>query len=680
MNFSNAYILGVQRRSDYFGERTANYRTVDTISVEGYIDVRASNTDYKGVRQALSEIDSYVNSASTEDVLDSIVINGTGFGTGKIISLDFPASTAVDENQITIGKYTADIEIYHSGNLRDSLENVSVPYPQFLDSFSEDFSISLGKDNTYSLDHTLDITYLSGKAGGVNIDPISGAKTLAKNLFAQSPTQISTVIPYSYGSINVASREYFNETYNIVDGSTTFSKKISLLPSGSGMNYSLKLSNNFEFDQLGIVTVSENGEIQPRTTEYLEEALEGLNVEIAKSYNRCNTVYNSYQNYLNTGVGDNNTYTLYSNPITLNKNINNSAGTSNYSVTYTDDLGYVTMESEGLGFTTTERTIDMSIDAGGLSTLTEQGTVTTAHSKDVTFDPYSLIPQRSEAFQRCKSFFDDNTPALNAFSLKNVNSKFTVPIYGKQVSYNYTFKDDPFLYTEAQDPIFSRKKITNSDKIGVPNQSLITFPNSDQVLHTADQTSLGTRTTKFEGQLRRRKYISNIQSPVIPQNAIDLAKTDCLQEAYNVFVTNPKIRSLDQGQIYVGNASISFDSRNSFSMNVDSTFTMERVGGDAELNLSFGNNIAADTQFLTLTGVQIDVAGSGYSTPPIVTVQGNGTVVSGSTSLNSQGSVTSVTLFTAGIGVSGYSTIPTVNFLNLGSGVASPASGTALMT
>ena len=680
MNFSNAYILGVQRRSDYFGERTANYRTVDTISVEGYIDLRASNTDYKGVRQAISVIDSYVTSASTEDVLDSIVINGTGFGTGKIISLDFPASTSVDEDQIRIGKYTADIEIYHSGNLRDSLENVSVPYPQFLDSFSEDFNITLGKDNTYTLDHSLDIAYLSGKAGGVSIDPISGAKTLAKNLFAQSPTQFSTVIPDSYGSINAASREYFNETYNIVDGSTTFSKKISLLPSGSGMNYSLKLSNNFEFDQLGIAKVSENGEIQPRTTEYLEEALEGLNIEIANSYGRCNTVYNSYQNYLNTGVGDNNTYTLYSKPITLNKNINNSAGTSNYAVTYTDDLGYATMEAEGLGFTTTERTIDMSKDAMGVSTLTEQGSITSAHSKGVTFNPYSLIPQRSDVFQRCKNFYDDNMPPLNSFSLRNVDSKFTVPIYGKQVSYTYSFKDDPTLYTEAEDSIFSRKKISNSDKIGVPNQSLITFPNADQVLHTADQTSLGTRSTKFEGQLRRRKYTSNIQSPQISPDAIDSAKTDCLQEAYNVFVTNPKIRSLDKGQIYVGNASYSFDSSNSFSMNVDSTFTMERIDGNAELNLSFGNNIAADTQFLTLAGVLINVAGSGYSTPPIVTVQGNGTVVSGSTSLNAQGGVTSVSLFTAGIDVSSYSTIPTVNFINLGAGVTLPASGSAIMT
>ena len=115
-------------------------------------------------------------------------------------------------------------------------------------------------------------------------------------------------------------------------------------------------------------------------------------------------------------------------------------------------------------------------------------------------------------------------------------------------------------------------------------------------------------------------------------------------------------------------------------MNVDSTFTMERIDGNAELNLSFGNNIAADTQFLTLAGVLINVAGSGYSTPPIVTVQGNGTVVSGSTSLNAQGGVTSVSLFTAGIDVSSYSTIPTVNFINLGAGVTLPASGSAIMT
>lgn len=163
MIFTNAYILGIQRRSDYFGERTANYRSVDTISIEGYIDVRGQNTDQKGVRQAIQQIDNYVAAASnSSSVIEAITINETGYGTGKIISLDFPASSAVGEDQIRIGKYTASIEVYNSGYLRDTFEGASIPYPQFLESFSEDFSYGVEEDNTYNLSHSLSIQYLSG--------------------------------------------------------------------------------------------------------------------------------------------------------------------------------------------------------------------------------------------------------------------------------------------------------------------------------------------------------------------------------------------------------------------------------------------------------------------------------------------------------------------------------------
>ena len=579
MQFYNAYILGVQRRSDYFGERTANYRTVDTVSIEGYIDVRDSNPDYKGVRQALSDIDSYVAAASTEAVIDDVIINGTGFGAGRLTSLDFPASTAIDEDQIRIGKYTASIEIYNSGNLRDSLENASVPYPQFLEEFSEDFSVSLQKDNTYSLTHNLSITYLSGVSEGITVDPISTAKTLAKNLFSQIPTQFSTVIPDSYGSIASSARQYFNESYNIIDGSSTFSKEISLLPSGMS-NYSLKVSNNFEFDGQGIVKVSENGEVAPRTTEYLEEAREALDIEIAKSYNRCNTVYNSYKNYLNTGVADNN-HVLYNEPLTITKNVDNSAGSSTYSVTYTDNLGYANSDIRE------ERSIAFNIDAAGVRTVSENGTVISINSKSVNFDPYALIPSRSTVFQRCKNWYDYQMPPPNSYHLKNFNNKFTVPRYGKQISYTYTFTDDGSIFTEAEDSLFVRKNIINSDRIGVPNQSLITFPNTDELLHTANQTSLGTRSTKFDGQLRRAKYTNTLNSRVIPQTAIDTAKSECIVQAYNVYAINRNIRSLDRGQIYVGSANYSFGSNNSFSMNVDCTFPMLRNDGNTELNLSF---------------------------------------------------------------------------------------------
>ena len=133
MEFTTAYILGVDRRNDYFGERTVQYRSVDTISIEGYIDVRASNTDYKGVRQTLDQIDAYVAAAANPSVTENIIINGTGYGTGRLINIDFPASQAIEEDQILFGKYTASIEVYKSGDLRDCLEGFNVPHLQYLE-------------------------------------------------------------------------------------------------------------------------------------------------------------------------------------------------------------------------------------------------------------------------------------------------------------------------------------------------------------------------------------------------------------------------------------------------------------------------------------------------------------------------------------------------------------------
>ena len=101
MIFTNAYILGVQRKGDFFSDNVGRYRSVDTISIEGYIDSRASN-DRKGVRQTLVAIQNYVSAAnSSANSLEEITINGSGFGSGKIVSIDFPASEEFDENQIT---------------------------------------------------------------------------------------------------------------------------------------------------------------------------------------------------------------------------------------------------------------------------------------------------------------------------------------------------------------------------------------------------------------------------------------------------------------------------------------------------------------------------------------------------------------------------------------------------
>jgi len=652
MNFTNAYILGIQRRSDYFGERTANYRTVDTISVEGYIDVRASNTDLKGVRQAIQQIDNYVAAASSSSsIMEAITINETGFGTGRIVSLDFPASSATDEDQIRIGKYTAEIEVYNSGDIRSTFESqtrsltlvsaddstdiftksnhnlldgveveitamtgtgpslntryyvdvtsennfqlyedpsrtslvdvtsvpfianflvyYTVPFPQFLDNISEDFSYSLSEDNTYELNHSLSITYISGiEAGGSAIDPISTSKTLAGILFDQTPTQFSTVIDNSYGSISVASRKYTNETYNLIDGSCDFDRRLVLLPSGKS-TYSLRVSNSFSFDEGGIVTVSENGEIEPRSADFLTEAISALDTEIANSYNRCNTVYTSYKNYLGTNAGS-----LNNRAVSTSKNVNNSSAKSSYSVQYTDDKSF-----KNLTFLE-ERTTQLS-ESDNIVTVNENGTITSVNFKDAEFDSFSLIPSRSDVKTRCQSFYTLNDKTN---TLKNLSNKFTVPKYGKQLSYEYSFTDDPDVFDNGT---FARRKVTIDDKIGTPNQAAFIVPNvTNQILHTPEQTSLGTRSVKMEGQLRRVQFTNNLDTRPNPTSAIDTSKSDMLQQAYSVYANNNQIQKVGTDTMYITNASYSFGSDDTFSMSIDAAFSMQR-SATANQNLVF---------------------------------------------------------------------------------------------
>jgi len=652
MNFTNAYILGIQRRSDYFGERTANYRTVDTISVEGYIDVRASNTDLKGVRQAIQQIDNYVAAASSSSsIMEAITINETGFGTGRIVSLDFPASSATDEDQIRIGKYTAEIEVYNSGDIRSTFESqtrsltlvsaddstdiftksnhnlldgveveitamtgtgpslntryyvdvtsennfqlyedpsrtslvdvtsvpfianflvyYTVPFPQFLDNISEDFSYSLSEDNTYELNHSLSITYISGiEAGGSAIDPISTSKTLAGILFDQTPTQFSTVIDNSYGSISVASRKYTNETYNLIDGSCDFDRRLVLLPSGKS-TYSLRVSNSFSFDEGGIVTVSENGEIEPRSADFLTEAISALDTEIANSYNRCNTVYTSYKNYLGTNAGS-----LNNRAVSTSKNVNNSSAKSSYSVQYTDDKSF-----KNLTFLE-ERTTQLS-ESDNIVTVNENGTITSVNFKDAEFDSFSLIPSRSDVKTRCQSFYTLNDKTN---TLKNLSNKFTVPKYGKQLSYEYSFTDDPDVFDNGT---FARRKVTIDDKIGTPNQAAFIVPNvTNQILHTPEQTSLGTRSVKMEGQLRRAQFTNNLDTRPNPTSAIDTSKSDMLQQAYSVYANNNQIQKVGTDTMYITNASYSFGSDDTFSMSIDAAFSMQR-SATANQNLVF---------------------------------------------------------------------------------------------
>ncbi len=585
MNFDKVNLLGISQQAEFFGERNARYRTIKTIDIEGYIDNR-SNTDFKGVYQSLLNAESKKDDASLlSNIVEDITINGTGFGKGKIVSLDFPASEGVTDSLILYGKYSASIEFYSSGDLlggsSGTLEGADVPDQEFLESFSEDFSFSVDNDQMYTLDHSLDIKYISGIRGnGTSVNPVDNAKILANTIFNQTPQQFTTKIGNFYGDIGQKTRTHYTETYNLIEGSTTFSKRLSILPS-SGANYTSSVTNTFQMNEMGIVNVTENGTVNARSndpTEAIQEVQEGINTESAGSFSRCSGVYEAYKGYI--GGNDRN---LNDVKLVFNKTINNSEGIGSYNIDYTDDDIYSNLTHKE------ERTISLSRQ-GDIINVTEKGSVMSLEPKGSGFNPYTILPSRSVSKARCQNVYDLSSGYRG--ELKNLNNTFTIPKYGKTANYTYAFTDD----SEVSDTGgISRKSIKHNDTIGAPVQSAIIIPNiSFEVLHTPGQTQLGQRQVSATCTLRRTKFNNNIELPLngyggpnqdnTINEAVNALKQELIQKAYEVFPDNNLIRSNDKGAIYINDVSYNFTSDNSLTINMTATFVMERLA-NTEYNL-----------------------------------------------------------------------------------------------
>ena len=613
MIFTNAYILGLQRRGGFLGENVGRYRSIDTISIEGYIDVRNTNDDLKGVRESLVDIQNYVNAAnSLSEVVQPIVINGSGFGSGKILTLEFPASDSFDENQVKLGKYSAEIETYQYASATGIFE-MALPFQEFIDELSEDFKISLDEENVYSFNHSVGITYMSGVTdyGAGNplhaykINPISGAKILAAELFNQVPTQFSTLIADSYGEINSAARRFYTETYDLCNGNCSFGQKFKLYPSGYS-NYSLKVTTSLQMNEKGIMSVTEKGEIIPRVASYdaasnisfLETVRDASNEQIdSYAYGRCSAQYNNYKNYLGINSGS-----LHTIPTTITKSIDSSAASLSYTIAFTDQDS---IEINGGGQYVT-RTITVDRKNDNVTTVSEEGQITFrgANSQNANIlntapqfgsDFYSRLPSRSTAKARCVDAYQRAYPSTTE-TLRNISNKFSAKAYKNNVTYNYVFSDDKTV--NDYPTYFAQFAIKSDDKIGTVNQSTVTVPNQPiegQIVHQPGQTSLGTRSSKGDGVIRRKRFdniISDIPAAMeSAREATAYVKPIVQRECLMFRADNPSVYCPDSSQQYISNASYSFGSDYTYNMSMEITYVMQRGNGPSQFNLALPGTI-----------------------------------------------------------------------------------------
>ena len=591
-SFTNAQVLGISASSQFLGDRTARLRTVKSIEIEGFIDSR-SNTDLQGVSQTQSTIDTLVSSLnSPSTVTEEILVNSINFGTGKIVSVNFPAAAGgVKENQILVGNYSASLEVYDSGDiaaLNEATDNLSIPDTNFLEEFSENFSASLGEDDTYEFSHDLSLRYISGLqpdgAGGTEIiNPISAAKTLAQSAFNQTLTIFNFILGgagYDYDSV---AKKYYNETYDLENGTANYQKRFSLFKT-DGTTYSAQITNALEMGEDGIIKVTENGEIQGRANDQstlIARAKAGANTEIGNSFTRCSTAYTAYKSYLDTPASlpwlIANTSTLRNQSLSTSKTINANNGTVSYSVEYTDDKN---IESVSL---IKDRTIDFSKN-GNICSVSEKGTITAvgvSKGGPATISAsLSNLPTISEVKTRCTNVYTKNRQTGTLKKIK-ASSSFAGLTHepnsgsnlgGKTLDYTYNFTDDPEIFEAGT---FSKKKIKSNDSMGVVNSKILSFPNQPNnisLVHFPNQTSPSTRTVSADTLMRRDQTGSNnIISYRDFQPAAKELFNDILLEGTSFLVDNPSFTTIDSSQVFLTDLSFSFDSAN--TLNGSATFT-----------------------------------------------------------------------------------------------------------
>lgn len=591
-SFTNAQVLGISASSQFLGDRTARLRTVKSIEIEGFIDSR-SNTDLQGVSQTQSTIDTLVSSLnSPSTVTEEILVNSINFGTGKIVSVNFPAAAGgVKENQILVGNYSASLEVYDSGDiaaLNEATDNLSIPDTNFLEEFSENFSASLGEDDTYEFSHDLSLRYISGLqpdgAGGTEIiNPISAAKTLAQSAFNQTLTSFNFILGgagYDYDSV---AKKYYNETYDLENGTANYQKRFSLFKT-DGTTYSAQITNALEMGEDGIIKVTENGEIQGRANDQstlIARAKAGANTEIGNSFTRCSTAYTAYKSYLDTPASlpwlIANTSTLRNQSLSTSKTINANNGTVSYSVEYTDDKN---IESVSL---IKDRTIDFSKN-GNICSVSEKGTITAvgvSKGGPATISAsLSNLPTISEVKTRCTNVYTKNRQTGTLKKIK-ASSSFAGLTHepnsgsnlgGKTLDYTYNFTDDPEIFEAGT---FSKKKIKSNDSMGVVNSKILSFPNQPNnisLVHFPNQTSPSTRTVSADTLMRRDQTgNNNIISYRDFQPAAKELFNDILLEGTSFLVDNPSFTTIDSSQVFLTDLSFSFDSAN--TLNGSATFT-----------------------------------------------------------------------------------------------------------
>jgi hypothetical protein len=510
ISLPQAELIGYSSEGKFFGDDTARWKTVQTVTIQGVMDPTEVDNMITDGSDDPSSANAYLG--------HSVSVNGVAVNNSRLIRLDFPASfDTIFERHNAFAKYIATYEVYIVPT-SSSMLGISFNDLKSLDEFSEDINFETDENNNYTCTHEISITYSSGTGGGAT-DGVAAARTLAETIYTSTPSSIPSSVQGHPGSFSRAGKRYHTESFDIENNSCSFSREYNLLSTNTSAAYTCKISNSSAMGDNGIILVQEQGEIIGIDTAagLYASALSGFGTESSNAYSRCSALYSSMSQKM--GTTDNDwSYTSFD---TLNTTViektsshDTEAGKIAYTISFNNDP--VLENSNGYQFLS-KITKERAASPEQVYNYTEEATI-----KDFN-DKGSFAGKMMPAFTRKKNssgarIFD----FFGVTGLKKIseNSSFQgspefdngIKKYGKggkEITFTITHTDDRKLFPYTG---INKLEINTKTSIGALKKTFYEFPNLNPqgAVYSfgekgKEQVEISTRSVTYKGILSRNK-------------------------------------------------------------------------------------------------------------------------------------------------------------------------------
>lgn len=457
MSLNCISLVGKSESGTFFGDgASGRWRTVRNIQVSGYGNAP---------------------SVTSTGHLETIIINGINFGTGRIVSVQKQAGGNFGQRglDLNVQKFDATIEIYVDGNT--ALTNFStstITNLKYIDSFSEELSSSVEENGDFKYTHNVRVKMLKHSGG---FDPIDAAQDIAEAIY--NGTNYDTAIPTLGQDIayNRNGRKFYTESYNTKTLECSFSKTYILSQKNPSTNYTVNVTTKFAVNEGGNLDVTESGEILG-LNDY-STLLAAITTEIGGAYTRCSGLFYELRGYV---FGSNEE--LFAQPVSTLKSIDIGGEKANYTVTYTNnkslDLtnGYFIEETK-----TRNRDND-------ITTICYDGQIRSFNKKSSSFNGVTIFNDRLSAI--------GSNPDIASFTLRGKNAN--VAKFGKEVSYQVCYTNDPSLLNSGS---FRKVEVSVTDTPAQVYHREYMIPNSGYKINRGHNVDISSRVVTISATIPR---------------------------------------------------------------------------------------------------------------------------------------------------------------------------------